>query len=513
MARHGWLSRLAVVVIAVGALIRIEQFLSRRSLWLDEALLANNIVERSFGRLLDPLSGDQGAPVLFLWLERAAVVIGGNNEYALRAVPLAAGIALLPAVYALGRRLRSPVTGLVAVTLTALSPALIRYSTEVKQYIVDAALVTVIMVLAAASLDRRRALVPLAVVGVVAVWLSHPAALTLAGVGPVLLVTAMQRRDTRAVRALVLTGAAWVMSIGVVYLVSLRDLRDNDVLEAYWRPGFPPRPATVDGVARWLWHAGESFLSDPGHFFASGVVVALMAVGSVRIARTEDGLAKLAIVLAPLVVTIGAALAHAYPFRGRLVMFVVPIVLVLVASAVEGGRAGLVALAALLVVTGPWWPNAARVIKTPPELVESRPVLQNVAEQLLTGDVVIVHDVAIGPASYYAPLLRLLIDARTVWLNGIDCGAPPPPYLPLDTIAGKRAWLVFAYTLDARPDDEVDIVRDEMDRLGPRLATFEKEDASATLYGLDPAPSAPADPSELGCLVVEPISPAGSRRR
>lgn len=501
-----------MAIIAGGAL-RFEQYLSRRSLWLDEALLANNIVDRGFGGLLDPLSGDQGAPVLFLWLERAAVLVGGNNEYALRVLPLVAGVTLLPIVYALGRRVSSPIAGAAATVLVALSPAMVRYSTEVKQYAVDATLVTLTMLLAVASLERRRALAPLAVAGAIGVWMSHPAALALAGIGPVLLVTALQRRDWRAVRMLGLIGVVWGLSIAGAYVVSLRDLRSSDVLSVYWQAGFPPRPASLDGWATWMWRAGEGFLDDPGRFFAGGLVTVLVVAGGYRVAHGADGVAKLAIVVAPFAVAVAAALAHAYPFRGRLVLFVVPAVLVLAGSAISSGRLASLGVVGLVVVTGPWWPNAARVARTPPELVESRPVFEHVAANLEPGDVVIVHDLAAVPAHFYGPIVGLRADVRTMWLPDVDCSAPPAPHRPLETVMGTRAWLVFAYTLSSRPRDEVDLVRAEMDRIAQRVATFDKADASATLYTLDLRPDERAVPSELGCLVIKPISPAGSRGR
>ena len=61
------------LIILFGTLLRLTQYLSNRSLWLDEANLALNIVNRSFLQLLKPLDNNQGAPIGFLMLERSAV--------------------------------------------------------------------------------------------------------------------------------------------------------------------------------------------------------------------------------------------------------------------------------------------------------------------------------------------------------------------------------------------------------------------------------------------------------
>ncbi len=58
--------------VAIGAALRLCQFaLVRRSMWMDEAMMALNIPARSFASLLRPLDYNATAPFLFLWLERA----------------------------------------------------------------------------------------------------------------------------------------------------------------------------------------------------------------------------------------------------------------------------------------------------------------------------------------------------------------------------------------------------------------------------------------------------------
>ena len=53
--------------------MRIAPFWLDRSLWLDEAKLALNVLERSPARLFQPLDYEQAAPVGFLLLEKSEV--------------------------------------------------------------------------------------------------------------------------------------------------------------------------------------------------------------------------------------------------------------------------------------------------------------------------------------------------------------------------------------------------------------------------------------------------------
>ncbi|MCG8347258.1 MAG: hypothetical protein MI924_05695, partial [Chloroflexales bacterium] len=102
-------------VLGIGVLIRLLQYLANRSIWFDEARIALNITNRSFAELLQPLDYDQAAPLGFLLIERLAVKVLGNSEYALRLWPLVGGIASLFLFYRLSQALLRTPTRFVAV--------------------------------------------------------------------------------------------------------------------------------------------------------------------------------------------------------------------------------------------------------------------------------------------------------------------------------------------------------------------------------------------------------------
>src|SRR5690606_12042987 len=61
---------LSMLVVVLGIVLRLRQYFANRSLWVDEASLALNIINRSFGGLTQPLDYNQGAPVGFLFIEK-----------------------------------------------------------------------------------------------------------------------------------------------------------------------------------------------------------------------------------------------------------------------------------------------------------------------------------------------------------------------------------------------------------------------------------------------------------
>lgn len=81
----------------------------------------------------------------------------GNAPWALRLPAMLAGLALIPALYALGKRLYSPETGLLAAALAAWLPVLIRYSSEARGYSL-LALLTLLAILLAHELAQSNRL-------------------------------------------------------------------------------------------------------------------------------------------------------------------------------------------------------------------------------------------------------------------------------------------------------------------------------------------------------------------
>ena len=91
------------LLIAVGIVLRLRQYLFNRSLWVDEAALASSIVSRSYPDLFKTLDYGLSAPFGFLVSSKFVVDIFGNNEFALRLIPLISGILAIVVLYQIGR--------------------------------------------------------------------------------------------------------------------------------------------------------------------------------------------------------------------------------------------------------------------------------------------------------------------------------------------------------------------------------------------------------------------------
>ncbi|NJN31932.1 MAG: hypothetical protein HC824_17050, partial [Synechococcales cyanobacterium RM1_1_8] len=118
----------------------LVQYASNRALWADEAVLALNLVNRSWGELAGPLDYDQGAPLLYLWATKLAIVLWGNQELALRLVPLLGSLVGLGLFYQLARQFLGPWRSTLALVWFGSLRYLLYYATELKQYSTDVTL-------------------------------------------------------------------------------------------------------------------------------------------------------------------------------------------------------------------------------------------------------------------------------------------------------------------------------------------------------------------------------------
>ena len=125
-------------VVVVGAWLRFAT-LGSQSYWFDEAQAAHEL-HLSFGSMLNSMVVHETNPPLYFVLGWLWARVFGTGEVGLRSLSALAGTAVIPIAYLCGRELVSRRAGLLAAALTALSPFMIWYSQEAREYMLLAAL-------------------------------------------------------------------------------------------------------------------------------------------------------------------------------------------------------------------------------------------------------------------------------------------------------------------------------------------------------------------------------------
>jgi hypothetical protein len=332
--------RRTALVLALGVLLRVAQYLADRPPWLDEQSLAGVIEQKTFLGLFGPLSHAQLAPAGFLAVEWVLARTVGATPRALRAFPLLGGIASLFLFYGLARRCLRPRAAAIALGLFVVADDLIYFASELKQYSTDVA-VGLACGLMGTSLAARpaptRRLAAAAAAGAAAVWFSHPAVFVLAGLGAVLLASALARRAWREALHLGLLGLSWVASFAAVYAVSLAQLDHRPDMWAFWDFAFPPMPPSSLWDATWpvrrflyLFVNPLNFDTPLGPRLSALPALGLFLAGCRSLWKRDRAL--FGMLTLPGLFALLASCLRLYPFHGRLVLFLVPSLLLLIAE-------------------------------------------------------------------------------------------------------------------------------------------------------------------------------------
>ena len=512
LLRRAWVEWMPVAFVVLGTLARLRQWLGGRSLWLDEVLIADNIVHRGFGELATkPLLHFQVAPLIWVELEHLTRVLFGSGERALRIVPLLAGLGVVALSWVAARRLLPDVLVPVAVLIVALHPALIYYSNEVKQYSTDALVVLVLGLLAhnvSSHPDDGPALRRFVAVAALSVWVSHVAVLALAGISVVLVVRPFISGDRHRALRVATVLSPWVLSFLVSYAVTLHSVESSTEVSNYWRHTYPH---SVLGLPGWFLDRWYDVAQNPLRMTLRPIGLALLAIGIVRLVMFGRRWAILTLAAVPFALV--AAALHAYPFADRLALWLVPLVALALAATLphrldQGALAWLLIASALLTVTlGPALGRGLSRTVAVQEVEELEPLLHQLAAERQLSDIVLVEIGSQGPFDYYARQVGVSRDGVILFASRAGTGpCNDRPALETGRFLTDRVWVVSSHRLVAKA--RLGTIEDMLARI--RTVSHEVRhlhDTSADAYLFDPAsgpqtakPTVPSNPER--CLSV-----------
>ncbi len=129
----------AVFVVLLGVLLRLKGFITNPSFWHDECNLGLSIIDYNlFDFFHKKLEYNQIAPPLLMFFTKILTLFFGLSERVFRFIPLIAGFgAIILFYFVSGYYLKTKFSRLIALIFFSISPLLIYYSNEFKQYEVD----------------------------------------------------------------------------------------------------------------------------------------------------------------------------------------------------------------------------------------------------------------------------------------------------------------------------------------------------------------------------------------
>lgn len=500
-----WLEICSLLGLVIGVVMRLGLYFSNRSLWFDEAALVLNLMERGYLDLLNALTYNQAAPPLFLWIEKFALETWGNSEYALRLFPLLGGLLSLIACYRFTQSFTQgwarPITMLLLGTLEYL----VYFAAEIKPYSWDMAL-GLLLFMTVASLNTLRPrlsqLLTAGSLGIVGIWLSYPSIFIIAGVEAANLVKlSLWKSSWSELRAFLLRRlplyAGWIASFSGLYFGIIRNTLAETSLAENWAARYPS--GWYDLL--WLVDSFGRFFHRPLGFVAITDAVAMVAfvTGCIHLYRTNR--LRLIYLSGPFAVTLCAAYLHQYPFRDRLILFLVPFGLAILADGIVFWLrqwhkrpqalkmiSAVVAVGLLVMPLGQALNNFIRPTRLHFDHV--RPAIAYIDNHWQPGNKLHVFTSADLQFHYYfsrfdLPMADTMMNQLSdVELNDLEAGnleqyQQALTALKADQLDRKRIWIVLAAR--KHPDSEAAIIQ-WLKQLGKPLETVKYPDVRVRLY-------------------------------
>ena len=487
------------IIICLGIILRCAQYLANRSLWFDESSLALNIVQRSFSQLLQPLDYDQGAPIAFLLVEKSFIQAFGNNEYILRLFPLLSGVASLVLFYKLAKEFLTPKAVPIALGLFAILDPLIYYSSEAKQYSSDVTTALILYVVITPYLEQKRFafrdIVLFGAIGSAAIWFSHPSIFILAGTGLILFLLCLSEHAWRKIGQLSIAYSLCVLNFFLVYSISLHHLSNDRNMLDYWKGSFMPFPPTMSySDVTWFINTFFKIFETPVGLALPGIAALTFIVGCYFF--FADRKAKLFALILPIGFTLLASGLHKYPFSGRLLLFIVPSILLLIAEGVAQfmGRvrpdAAVVSFTLIgLLFFQPLFFATYDLVRAPRTHEEIKPVLNYIREHWQSGDTLYLYYSARYAFKYYKKDYGFTdgdyivgMDLGDNWNNWDD------RMNDLKRLRdARRVWILFAHVSHKRGVDEEKLFLHYFDGMGEQRDSYKTDGVAAYLYEPRPA--------------------------
>ncbi|EDN70271.1 conserved hypothetical protein, membrane [Beggiatoa sp. PS] len=515
------------LIIAFGFILRLDQYLFNRSLWLDEAFFVVNVVERTFLGLFDaPLEySSHIMPPGVLVMAKLSITLFGNSDLVLRLFPFICGTVSLVLFYYLAKAYISAAAVPIALFFFAISEALIFYSSEFKQYSSDVMIVIALFLLAnyirTHSLTFERMLL-LAVAGMVAVWFSHTSVFILATIGIYIALPYLLNKQWKSLIDLVAIYWLWVFNFVLLFFLIVQvDAPTNQWMHQFWtlENAFMPSPFSLEAI-HWLHHNFFSILEEPGGLKNIKLAGFVIVVGGIVLFAEKKGI--LFLLTLPVLIALSASSFEQYAFSERLVLFLMPALYLLLAEGIvrlqiksSSHRASIYTLASTVILMGllAVYPTAKAIwhFVNPRVIEEIKPVLEHIQNNRQSQDSVYIYYWTEPAFRYYAkdygfeynnchiitPIphntyLKEVEYSRTkrgltpVPVKNTQCILGISEYFPpsqpdLEKLQGQgRVWFVFSHLGEA----DKNLFLNYLDTIGQQVEENIQPGASVYLYQL-----------------------------
>jgi len=479
-------------VIAVGSELRVSYYLAKFSLFLDECAIVLKVRSQSCTALSQIVNDNatarnQIAPAGFVYLLKVIMDILGSSEQVVRLVPLLCGLGTIAAFYLLSRKMLSGWAQVAANLLVCVNQTAILYSAQAKQYSMELMVAVLMLIIGRSILNpscqSRLFWAGTLMLGILP-WFSFSSVFVLGGIALVLASGELGKLRCALSGGRMGAVLVWVVLLIPVYFVSMRSGLENATLGGMWSSHYFPLHA-LSGAPHWLGMKIEEVCTMS--FNKRLWPLAAIGISCGLVASARRGERTLLAGAAGVLVCLLAAVLQKYPFSGRLIVFSMPALVLVMVTGYQWLRSvfprsvrvasDLVATSALL------WCFASAVNAYGGRLSfidEPREALRFVKSNWKAGDHLYATRYATPCVVYYGRVLGVPSSDITLNVYAPDGVGKSPTVLSVPVSPGRR-WLVEMRTDWAERGESVP-VREYFEFRAMQLARKDVEWTTATLY-------------------------------
>ncbi len=479
--------RWLLIFIILGVVFRLIEYLSIRSVDLDEANIAYGISNFSFEDLMKK-KHVLPYPFLFLVFEKLAISISRDNELCIRFFPFIFSLISLLLFIKIAKKIVSQRSFLIAAYLFAVCPHLIYYSAVLKQYSSDVAMTLLFywgyLKFCSTKFENFHVFL-FALIGCFIMWISYPLVFIIVGAGLSLMIFLWKERAWEKIWQLFIIHILWGINFIFYYFLSIRYVinygtSSQGVID-YWKNTFLSLPDSFLGVIRHIFH----FLGLSSRLVGIpveplGGLFLILGFSSMWLQKRN----YFFLFFSPIIVTFIVSAMHKYPLEKRFLLFWIPALIIFMAEGINviwkkaketSPFLGIMLMGLVLIQ-----PISLAYTLNSFFDEEIKPVMEYIKKHKQEGDIVYVYYGAAPAFKYYAKRYDF---KEGDYLIGISArGENPKRYLQnLYQLTGnKRVWILWSHIYGH--EDKILIFY--LNNIGQRKDAVIGEGAAAFLYDL-----------------------------
>ena len=303
------------LIILTGIILRLFVYCSGISFWGDEAALALNVIEKSYSDLFKGLDYLQVAPPMFLVMSKF-IMLDSLRDFSFRFIPLVSGIISVPLFYKFIQMLsNSKKVILVSTFLFSFNMTAILYCAQFKQYSLELCVAILLLIIFYKILFQNECKWYYPIIIAISPWFSLSSLFIIGCYFFMVLI--------KTPKLVLKTYIPFFISLVIFYLVSLKFIMNTnyDSMYNWWQNGYGF--VDIRHPLRVIIRVGELFSFDK--------TIAILCGSIIFISLVKFDKKKVFLYL-PIILTFVASAFKLYPIQARLILFLLPCFVGLIAE-------------------------------------------------------------------------------------------------------------------------------------------------------------------------------------